>query len=177
MAPLRALGEPVFDLLGQQPYAQVQSYLDATEPKGDHYYWKTGFVSELDDGLLATMRKLADECPIPRAEIAFLHLGGALNEHPADDGAVGNRDAQYAYGAIGVWDADDPGGESFTEWVRAAGSRLQPFSTGGNYVNFQTADEGRAGVASAYGTNLDRLVALKRKIDPENLFRVNRNVA
>jgi FAD/FMN-containing dehydrogenase len=177
LAPIRALGDPVVDLLQEQPYVQIQSYLDATEPKGDDYYWKTGYVSELTDGLLSTVRELASECPIPRAEVAFLHLGGALNERAADDGAVGNRDAQYAYGAIGIWEADEPDEDDFVQWISAAGSRLSPFSTGGNYINFQTADEDRAQIAKAYGSNFDRLLDLKRRYDPDNLFRVNRNIS
>jgi hypothetical protein len=110
MAPIRALPDPIFDLLAEQPYSQVQSMLDATEPKGDHYYWKTGFVARLSDDLLSTLRELGAECPIPRAQVGVLHLGGALNEHAGDDGAVGNRDARYVVGAIGVWEPDEPHG-------------------------------------------------------------------
>ena len=95
IAPLRALGEPVFDILREQPYTEVQSYLDATEPKGEHYYWKTEYLAELSDGFLETIRELAAECPIPLAQIGVLHIGGALNEREPDDGAVGNRDARY----------------------------------------------------------------------------------
>ena len=77
------------ELLQEQPYTQVQSYLDETEPKGNHYYWKTEYLAELSDDLLATTRDLFASCPIPEADIGFLHLGGALNEHNADDGASG----------------------------------------------------------------------------------------
>ena len=77
MTPIRALGDPVLDLLAAQPYTHVQSYLDATEPKGDHYYWKTGYASELGDELLATLRELAATCPIPRAQLGILHVGGS----------------------------------------------------------------------------------------------------
>ena len=65
LAPIRALGEPVFDILREQPYTEVQSYLDATEPKGEHYYWKTEYLAELSDGFLETIRELAAECPVP----------------------------------------------------------------------------------------------------------------
>ena len=79
-----------------------QSYLDAAEPKGNHYYWKTEYVAELSDRLLSTWRDLAAACPIPEAQLGILHLGGALNEHDGDDGAVGTRDARYACGVIGI---------------------------------------------------------------------------
>jgi hypothetical protein len=166
----------VVDLLREQPYTEIQSYLDDTEPKGDHYYWKTGYVAELSDELLSTLRELGAECPIQNLMVGMLHVGGALNERAGDDGVVGNRDARYVYGLIGRWDPGDARGAEFREWVRDAGQRLQPFGTGGNYINFQTADEGEAGVHAAYGDNLERLVEVKRSYDPHNLFCSNRNV-
>jgi FAD/FMN-containing dehydrogenase len=141
LAPIRALGEPVVDLLREQPYTQLQSYLDATEPKGNHYYWKTEFAAELSDGLLSTMRELAAECPIPEAQVGILHIGGSLNEFDEDDGVVGNRDARFAYGVIAQWEPDDPDAAAYQQWVRDAWERFRAYSTGGNYVNFQTADE------------------------------------
>lgn len=176
LAPVRALGDPVVDLLADQPYTEVQSYLDATEPKGRHYYWRTEYLADLPDDLLATMRDAFAGCPIPEAQIGILHLDGALNEHDGDDGAVGNRDARYALGVLGAWDADEPHAETFPRWVRDAWARMQPFSTGGSYVNFQTADEDDDRIRATYGANFDRLLELKHTYDPENLFRSNRNI-
>jgi len=173
---IRALGDPVVDLLAEQPYTQVQSYLDDTEPKGNHYYWKTEYVAELSDDLLSTMRDLFAECSIPGAELGFLHLGGALNERDADDGAVGNRDARFAVGANAMWEPGEPGADTFPQWIRGAWKRLRPFSTGGNYINFQTADEDEARVRATYGANFHRLAEVKKRYDPDNLFRVNRNI-
>jgi FAD/FMN-containing dehydrogenase/pimeloyl-ACP methyl ester carboxylesterase len=177
LAPIRALGDPVVDLLREQPYTEVQSFLDDTEPKGERYYWKTGFLSELSDELLSTLRELSAECPIPDAQVGTLHIGGALNEHAEDDGAVGNRDARYVCGLLGMWGADEPRGGEFRQWVRDAWERLRPFSTGGSYINFQTADEGDDRIRATYGANFDRLVAIKREYDPANLFRSNRNIS
>jgi FAD/FMN-containing dehydrogenase/pimeloyl-ACP methyl ester carboxylesterase len=176
VAPIRAIGDPIVDLLREQPYTELQSYLDATEPKGRHDYWRMEYLSELSDGLLAAFRDVADGCPIPDGELGLLQLGGALNEHDADDGAVGNRDARYAWGVIGMWDPGDPDGDAYRRWVRAAGDALKPFSTGGTYINFQTADEGGDRVRAAYGANFDRLAAIKRAYDPGNVFRSNHNV-
>jgi FAD/FMN-containing dehydrogenase len=176
LAPIRALGDPVMDLLHQQPYTQVQSYLDATEPKGNHYYWKTEYAAELSDDLLGIMRDLFAECPIPGAELGLLHLGGALNERDGDDGAVGNRDARYVWGVNGMWEPDEPNADTFRKWIRNAWKRLRPFSTGGNYINFQTADEDEQRIRATYGANFDRLVKVKRMYDPDNVFRVNRNI-
>lgn len=176
LAPIRALTDPVVDLLQEQPYVQVQSYLDATEPKGNHYYWKTEYVAELSDDLLSTTRDLFAECPIPDAELGFLHLGGALNEHDEDDGAVGNRDARFAVGVNGMWEPDEPEADMFRQWIRGAWKQIRPFSTGGNYINFQTADEDEQRVRATYGVNFDRLVEIKKKYDPDNVFRSNRNI-
>jgi FAD/FMN-containing dehydrogenase len=176
-APMRALSDPVVDLLQEQPYTQVQSYLDAAEPKGNHYYWKTEYAAELSDRLLSTWRDLAAACPIPEAQLGILHLGGALNEHDGDDGAVGNRDARYACGVIGIWKPDEPEADTFPQWIRDAWNRIRPFSTGGNYINFQTADEDEERIWATYGANFDRLVEVKKKYDPDNVFRSNRNIA
>jgi FAD/FMN-containing dehydrogenase len=177
LAPLRSLGEPVVDLLGHRPYTQLQSYLDATEPKGNHYYWKTEFIGTLSDELLATLRETFADCPVPGAEVGLLHIGGALNDHPADDGAVGNRDAQFAVGVTGMWEPGEPDAAAFRQWVRDAWAGLRRFSTGGNYINFQTADEGPERIAATYGANFPRLMEIKAKYDPQNVFRSNRNVA
>ena len=177
LSPIRALGEPILDLLYEQPYVEVQSYLDATEPKGLCHYWRTEFLADLDDGLLETMREITAESDLPEAELGVLHVGGALNEHDEDDGAVGNRDARYAIGAKSMWAPDDPNGTRLPTWVREAHERLRPFSTGRTYVNFQGDDEDDARVRATYGANYDRLVELKRRYDPGNLFRSNRNIA
>jgi len=176
LAPIRALAGPVVDLLQAQPYTQVQSYLDGTEPNGLHYYWKTEYLPELSDRVLSTLRDLFAECPIPGGDLGVLHLEGALNSREADDGAVGNRDARFVVGVKGMWDAGEPNAEAYRRWVGEAGQRLRPFSTGATYINFQTADEDEGRVRATYGPNLQRLVEIKKTYDPANVFRVNRNI-
>ncbi len=176
LGPIRAIGDPVVDLLGEQPYTQVQSYLDDGEPKGMHYYWRTDCLAELTDELLTTVRQSFAECPIAGAELGFLHIGGALNERAEDDGAVGNRDARYVAGVNGMWEPGEPDADRFRRWIRDAAARVHPFSTGRTYINFQAADEGDERVRATYGTNYDRLVEIKKSYDPDNLFRSNRNI-
>jgi FAD/FMN-containing dehydrogenase/pimeloyl-ACP methyl ester carboxylesterase len=176
LAPIRALAEPVIDLLGERPYVEMQSLLDDMEPKGDHYYWRTEYLADLSDDMLDTWRDLAAACPMTRTQLGILHLGGALNERDDDDGVVGNRDARFACGVIGIWEPGEANEEHYRQWVRDAGDRARPFCTGGSYVNFQTADEGDDRVRAAYGPNYARLAAIKRRYDPDNLFRSNRNV-
>ena len=176
LAPIRELGDPAAEVLQAWPYVQQQSFLDESEPKGAHYYWKTEYASYLDDGLLAAARGTFAECAIPEAQVGFLHLGGALNERAEDDGVVGNRDAHFACGVNAMWEPDDSGAEGHFEWVRSGWERIRPFSTGRTYVNFQTRDEGDDRVRATYGANYDRLREIKRRYDPDNLFRVNRNI-
>ncbi len=176
IAPIRALDGPVIDVLGVQPYVQMQSYLDDGEPKGLAYYWKTEYLTDLDDGLLAATRTAFARCPMPQAQLGILHLAGALNDRDADDGAVGNRDIAYAVGVLGAWDADHADGPAFEQWVREAHASVRPFSTGRTYINFQTADEGDERIAATYGDNYRRLAEIKRRYDPDNLFRANRNI-
>lgn len=176
VAPIRAIGDPIVDLLAEQPYAQVQSYLDGGEPKGMHYYWKTDYAAELSDELLDLTEMLFADCPIPGIECGFLHIGGAINEHDEDDGAVGNRNARYVIGTNGKWAPDEARAAEYQEWIRDAWTRLHPSGTGRTYVNFQTADEDSERVRASYGTNFDRLVEIKKSYDPDNLFRSNRNI-
>lgn len=176
MAPVRALPKPVVDILREQPYTQLQSYLDSAEPTGGQYYWKTDYLSELTDPFLAALTELFAECPIPEADIGIIHLGGALNTRAVDDGAVGNRDARFVLGVKGKWSVGEPDAAMYQQWVRAAWQCLRPFSTGSTYINFQTADEDDARIHAAYGANFERLVRVKQKYDPNNVFRVNRNI-
>ncbi|HEY7795797.1 MAG TPA: FAD-binding oxidoreductase [Gaiellaceae bacterium] len=176
LEPIRAIGDAVVDVLQPWPYVQQQSFLDESEPKGAHYYWKTEYVSELSDGLLDATRETFAECHVRDAMVGFLHLAGALNEREDDDGAVGNRDVRYALGILGHWEPDEPEAEKNVRWVREGWKRVRPFTLGRTYVNFQGADEGAERVRSAYGANFDRLAAVKHAYDPDNLFRRNGNV-
>jgi FAD/FMN-containing dehydrogenase len=175
IAPIRQLADPAVDLLQEWPYTMQQSFLDDSEPKGAHYYWKTEYVAELSEDLLPTLRDLAADCPIPDAQVGLLHLGGALNERDWDDGAVGNRDAHFAIGVNGMWEPDEPEADAFRHWIRAGWKRIRPFTTGRSYVNFQTDDDDQS-PADAYGKNYERLRRIKAEYDPDNLFRVNRNI-
>lgn len=177
LAPVRALGDPVADLVIEKPYAAQQQMLDATQPKGLHYYWKTEFVPGLPDAFLDALRAGGEAVTSPMSQAILFHLAGALNERAGDDGAVGNRDAAYVTGFAGCWAPGDPRADEHVAWARGSWEAIRPFSTGGNYVNFQVADDDAGRTEAAYGANLDRLRAVKARYDPGNLFRVNRNIA
>jgi len=157
-------------------YLDQQSMLNATQPKGAHYYWKTEFLPGLSDAYLEVFRAGAAGIESPMSQMIMFHIQGAVNDHAEDDGSVGNRDAAFVTGAAGAWPAADPNGERHQEWVRDAWERIRPFSTGGNYINFQTTDDDDSRIEDSYRGNYTRLRQVKAEYDPENLFRVNRNL-
>ncbi|MGI8685902.1 MAG: FAD-binding oxidoreductase [Acidimicrobiales bacterium] len=173
---IRALPTPIADLITEKPYVAQQSMLDATQPKGVHYYWKTEFVPGLSNEFLQAFRDGALRVTSPMSQSVLFHLAGALNERSTDDGAMGNRDAGYVAGFAGSWPPPDPRSAEHVAWARDSWEAIRPFSAG-NYVNFQVADDDAARTAEAYGANFDRLQQVKAAYDPDNLFRVNRNVA
>lgn len=175
LEPIRRLGEPVADTVGPKPYVAMQSMLNAMEPRGLHRYWKAEFLPGLSDGFLSDFAASALEVTSPLSQSLIFHLGGALNERPADDGAVGNRDARFISGFNGTWMPGMPP-DPHIGWVRASWARIRGHSTGGNYVNFQLADDDDARLADAYGANFRRLQQVKATYDPDNFFRVNRNI-
>jgi FAD/FMN-containing dehydrogenase len=177
LAHVRELGDPIADLVMEKPYVAQQSMLDATQPKGPHYYWKTEFIPELSSGFVDAFHAGAMRVTSPMSQSIIFHLGGALNERPVDDGAFGNRDARYVTGFAGSWPPPDPRADEHLAWVRDSWETIRPFSTGGNYVNFQVADDDAQRTVAAYGPNYDRLQQVKAAYDPQNLFRVNRNVS
>jgi FAD/FMN-containing dehydrogenase len=176
LAPIKEFGKPIADLIVPRTYVEQQSLIDATQPKGANYYWKTEFIPGLSDEYLAVFRANGAEIASPMSQFMAFHIQGAANEHAEDDGAVGNRDAAFVTGAAGAWPAADPNGETHQAWVRAAWERLRPFSTGGNYVNFQTVDDDVTRLEDSYRGNYERLRRVKAEYDAENLFRVNRNL-
>ena len=177
LAPLRSFGEPWADLIMRKEYSAQQSMLDATQPKGMAYYWKSEFLPRLGDDVLADYHAQFEGLEAPANQIVLFHIGGRLNELAEDDGAMGNRNARYACVIAAMNPVGAPIGSSNIDWVRSAWTAMKPHGTGGNYVNFQTDDEPADRVAESYGGNLARLAEVKAKYDPGNLFRVNRNIA
>lgn len=176
--PIRALRAPVADRVGELPYIKQQSLLDdsPSQSKGMHQYWKSEYLASLPAAYLDAFRDGAMRAASPLSFSVIFPIGGALNERADDDGAVGNRDARFVSGFSGVWPPDDPRADEHVGWVRDAWERIRPFSTGGNYVNFQLAEDDPSRTASAYRENYERLQRVKAEYDPGNLFRVNRNI-
>jgi FAD/FMN-containing dehydrogenase len=175
LAPVRALGNPIVDLVTPKPYAAMQSMLNIMEPKWLHRYWKAEFLPGLSSEFLDAFRSSGLQVTSPLSQSIIFHVAGALNDRQGDDGAVGNRDAHYIGGFAATWPPGAPA-DPHVAWARKSWERIRPFSTGGNYVNFQLADDDTARTADAYGDNYQRLQRVKATYDPDNLFRRNRNI-
>jgi hypothetical protein len=175
LGAIRGLGNPIVDLLGPKPYVALQSMLNVMEPKWLHRYWKAEFFPGLSSEFLAAFGDGALQVTSPLSQSVLFHLAGALNERQGDDGAVGNRDARYIGGFAGTWPPGAPS-DPHVAWARDGWERTRPFSTGGTYVNFLLAEDDTGRTAAAYGNNYQRLQRVKADYDPDNLFRVNRNI-
>jgi FAD/FMN-containing dehydrogenase len=176
VAPIKAFGSPVGDIIQPRSYVSQQNLLDATQPKGRRYYWKSEYLPRLEPEMLVKAIEHAQRIVSPHSAILLFPVDGALNRLPEDHSAVGNRDAGFVLNIAASWEnAEDD--QANIDWSRAAWRDMRPFSTGGTYVNFLTEEEGDERIRAAYGKNYGGLVDVKTKWDPGNLFRTNKNIA
>jgi FAD/FMN-containing dehydrogenase len=177
VAPLRRVGTPVADIVTRRPYAQMQGLLDATQPKGRRYYWKSHYLPRIDARTVAVAAEHAGRIASPFSAILLFQVDGALNELPASHSPAGNRDARYVLNIAASWEKAEED-TTHVGWARDCFEAMRPLSTGGVYINFLTEEEGADRIRAAYGGDtLARLAALKRRFDPEGLFRHTKNVA
>ncbi len=175
VAQIKSFGKPVGDILMKRTYVSQQSLLDATQPKGRRYYWKSEYLPKLSTDLFDAGIAHAKKILSPHSAIIFFPLGGAVAKYPNDHSAVGNRDAAYVLNIAASWEKADDDVPNI-EWARSAWRDMRRFSTGGTYINFLTQEDGADRIKDAYGANYQRLVDIKKKWDPENLFRMNKNI-
>ncbi len=175
--PLRELGTPMADLSGPVPYVDVQAAFDPFFPKGQrHYYFKSRYINDLDDDTIDALLPRAINPPDPSILIAIWHYGGAMQRVDNSETAFMGREAPYLFSVDCIWD-DPAKDQEVVAYAQDYLAEMEPYSPGGLYVNFAgLGEEGNALVRSAYGANYDRLVVLKNKYDPTNLFRINQNI-
>lgn len=175
VAPIKAFGKPVGDILVRRPYAQLQSLLDATQPAGRRYYWKSEYLPQVDPGLCERVIEHAIKTPSPHSNTILFQIGGALNELAADYSPAGNRTARYVLNITASWEQSEHDNANIA-WAREAWADMRRFSTGGTYINFLTEEEVAGRTQAALGQNLQRLAQVKARWDPENVFRTNWNI-
>jgi FAD/FMN-containing dehydrogenase len=171
---VRAFGTPLGEHLGPMPYAMWQQAFDPLLTPGARNYWKSHNLIDIPDGLIDALLNAIDNLPSPQCEIFFGQIGEQTQSVPVEATAYSSRDTVYAMNVHGRWD-DASDDERCVSWARAFFDAAAPFALGSVYVNFMTEEEGGR-VADAYGPNYERLVAVKTRYDPRNLFRHNQNI-
>jgi hypothetical protein len=175
IASLRAFGSPVGEHVGPNPYAGWQQAFDPLLTPGARNYWKSHNFGGLSDETIGTLLRYAQDLPTGFSEIFLAQMGGATSRVGSDTTAYVGRDAAFVLNVHTRWEdaADD---DRCVAWAREFFGATLPAAIGGAYVNFMTAEEtGR--IQAAYGANYERLVAAKDVYDPDNMFRLNQNIA
>lgn len=172
--PVRHFGKALGEFIGVQPYRSWQRAFDPLLTPGARNYWKSHNFAELSDGAIDTTIRYIGNLPSPHCEVFFGQIGGATMRPAADSAGYPHRDAMYFCNVHGRWDTSTED-RNCIEWARGFFRDTAPFATGGVYVNFLTEDESDR-VKAAYGNNYSRLQEVKKKYDPQNLFRINQNI-
>jgi FAD/FMN-containing dehydrogenase len=173
--PIRAFKKAALDLVGPLPQPALQSMFDALYPPGLQWYWRADFVNEISDEAIAQHIRFSNALPSMHSTMHLYPINGAASRVGKHDTAWNYRDATWAQVMVGV-DPDPANNEKTISWTKSYYEALHPYSAGGAYVNFLMGDEGADRVKATYGDNYERLVAIKNKFDPNNLFRVNQNI-
>ncbi len=172
--PLRSLGSPVQDLLGPMPYVAQQRLFDGAFPAGSYYYAKAGSLADLTDEAIEVFAEYVATKPSPLSGVLVQTVCGAASRVASDATAFPHRRLPYAPVIVSQW-LDAATSEKNVGWARDFWKALDPLARGGVYVNDLSYDDADR-VRTAYGTNYERLAALKKAYDPDNLFRLNPNI-
>ena len=175
--PLKKLGTPIVDLLQPRPYTELQSMFDAAVPHGWRYYWKSIEAPALTDAAIDTLIGQTTAVSSPKSYCIVFQLGGAIARAGAGETAFCQRQPGHDLNINAVWTAEDGDGERHVAWCRRFFDTILPHARERVYVNF-LGDEGQERIRAAYDADrFDRLVALKRRYDPDNFFRANQNIS
>jgi len=173
--PLLAGLEPLLHAPHEMPFPMLQSLFDPLNPPGLQQYWRGGFMPELGDEAIRLHVRHGATLPTPASIVHLYPLNGAAARVAQEDTAYHHRDAVWSQIIAGV-DADPASAELLRAWVVGYHEALHPHSTGAGYVNFLMDEEGQERIQATYGANYQRLREVKRRYDPDNLFRINQNI-
>ena len=164
----------VAEHVGPMPYPALNSAFDGLVPAGLQHYWKANFVRELSDEAIEAHLEHGPKVPAVNSTMHIYPINGAAQRVGPEDSAFGHRDASFAPVIAGMW-PDPAQNEENIAWVKDYYAATAPHSEEGGYVNFAAADD-QDRVRENYGANFDQLVSVKRRFDPDNLFRNNQNI-
>jgi FAD/FMN-containing dehydrogenase len=177
LAPLRAFDAPLLEMIEVMPYRGWQQAFEHEFPHGRRYYWKGSLMRRLDDDVLDAVTRHAVAPPAPWPMVAIEGYRGPMNRIDPAATAFPHRSAEYQVVVVGA--TDDPAeDETITAWTRGLHAALEPYALNGGFLNFNSFDGGErpSRIRAGYGANWDRLVAVKRRYDPDNLFHENNNI-
>lgn len=177
LAPARAFGQPIADVVQPMPYTARQALLDeGVATHGWQRYWKSAYDTTFSDELINELVSAAENFSSPMSAIVVFRMHGQPTKVPPDATAFALRQPQWDVNAIAQW-TDPAESEQHIAWVRDFWSRVEPLASGSAYVNHLAGDDRPEKIRASYGSNYERLVELKRKYDPTNLFRLNPNIS
>ncbi|CAN5630745.1 FAD-binding oxidoreductase [soil metagenome] len=172
--PIRAKKTPALDFVGPLPVPALNTLFDPLYPPGLLWYWKADYVKDISAEAIKKHIEFARKMPTRYCTMHMYNINGAASRIGSSETAWNYRDANYAMVIVGIADNINEKEES-TNWAKNYWSDLHPYSMGGAYVNFMM-EEGQDRIKASYGDNYERLVEIKTKYDPDNLFRVNQNI-
>jgi hypothetical protein len=178
VAPLRSLGDAVVDAIVRKSYSDVNAQFDFGFPDGALNYWKSSFLNGLPDEAIEQMVADFEKAPSRMTVLLIEDLHGQITRIPVDATAIPHRTQGFNLLIPSVW-LDRTETKENVDWTQSAFENLQPYLAGGRYVNYLDDDEATLGadpVRAAYGPNYERLVEVKTKFDPDNLFHLNFNI-
>ena len=175
LRPLLEFGEPAMVEIGPMPYPAMNTMLDAGYPKGALNYWKSNFFADLADDVIDILVDSFAAAPSPMGGMIFEHFHGAVTRIPETETAWPLRQEGYNLVITSEW-LDPATTEENIAWTRELYAKLEPHAVGRRYVNYLDADDADDAIRAAYGPNYDRLVEVKRRYDPDNVFHLNHNI-
>jgi FAD/FMN-containing dehydrogenase len=173
--PLKQFDTPLMDAMGPMPYCQINGMLDAAYPKGALNYWKSSFLSTLNDDAIDTLVDCFTRCPTPMGQLLLEHFHGAVTRVNVGDTAFPHRAEGYNLVVLAEW-LDPKDTDRCIAWARETYAAMDRFAAPGRYVNYLGDDETGDATAAAYGPNYRRLQQIKAKYDPSNFFHINQNI-
>ena len=176
LAALRAIGPPLMDVVDTMPYTAFQAMLDDFAPSGWRNYHRGQHLTGLPDEAITAFLTAGEQRLSPLTQAIMFRTGGAVAQVPDDATAASHRDAVYMAHPIAQW-MDAAEDATHIGWAKAFSAALEPWTTGGVYLNFEQ-EPGQEHVQRGYSAKKwDRLVSLKEEWDPQNVFRSNANIA
>jgi len=175
LAPYKSFGSPAMVEVGEMPYAVMNTILDAGYPAGSLNYWLSGFTRGLPDELIDTAVERFASVPSPMTVILFEHFHGAVTRVPVTATAVPHRSEGWNLVLPSVW-TDPADTDANIAWTRETFAAAKPYLSGARWLSYLADDQGDDAILSAYGPNFGRLREIKRRYDPDNVFRGNHNI-